>query len=832
VLKDLNYAVRTLLRSPGFTLAAILSLALGLGANTALFSAVDAVLLRPLPYPNPDRLVLVWSTMSSYPRMPSSIPDFKAYRDETRSFDGMAAYFTTRRNVALEGAEPERLMIDKVTHELSSVLGVQPQIGRFLEAGDEEWGRHRVAVLSWGFWQRAFHGDPAALGKTVTVDGDPWTVVGVMPRGFNFDDPDVQLWAPLSVPANDPTATRGHRYLQIVARMKDGVTEQKGRADLARVAGAAAGPGSGFTRSASVWAMPAQQFPVAAALPQNIPDNAAMGATLESLRDAIAGPVRPALLVLLGAVALVLLIACANLANLLLARGAARGREIAVRAALGATRARLIRQLLTESVLLAVAGGIVGSLLAVWALSGLSVLGGEAVATLPKIRLDLRVLAFTAALSLVTGILFGLAPALLLSRHTLFEVLKQSAPSVSSRSGRLRSGLVVAEVALSVALLAGAGLLLRSLDKLRHVDPGFRGERVMTAGLRISERYGNDKERLAFLEELVRRVEALPGVSAAGTSTNVPLSRSTWGKWITAEGEPEPATLDAVQNCLFQVVSGDFFQTLGLQLVRGRFPADGREPAIVINESAERRLFGGKSAIGGRVWLGPPERLLPDLTRPYPRYTVVGVVRDVRTESLGQPARAEAWLRQEQSDDGLASYWLLTRFSGAPGPLMQALRATLRSVDSDIAFADMKTMAERASSSVSQQRFSALLLALFAGLALTLAVLGLYAVMAYSVAQRTREIGVRMALGAASADVLRLVFRQGFVLIGSGLLLGVFGSLAASRAISALLFGISPTDPWTFAGVVVVQLAVGAIALYLPARRASRLEPAIALRAE
>src|ERR671935_409658 len=259
MLKDLNYAVRTLLRSPGFTLAAILSLALGLGANTALFSAVDAVLLRPLPYPNPDRLALVWSTMSSYPRMPSSIPDFKAYRDDTRSFDGMAAYFTTRRNVAVEGAEPERLMIDKVTHELSSVLGVQPKIGRFLEAGDEEWGRHRVVVLSWGFWQRAFHGDPQALGKTVTVDGDPWTVVGVMPRGFNFDDPDVQLWAPISFPPNDDTATRGYRYLQIIARTKEGITEQKARADLARVAGAGTRPGSGsgFTRSASVWAMPA-----------------------------------------------------------------------------------------------------------------------------------------------------------------------------------------------------------------------------------------------------------------------------------------------------------------------------------------------------------------------------------------------------------------------------------------------------------------------------------------------------------------------------------------------------------------------------------------------
>ncbi len=806
MFQDLVYALRALQRAPGFAAAAVISLALGLGANTALFSAVDAVLLRPLPYPDADRLALVWSVTSGYPQLEVALPDFKAYRDRTRSFAGMAAYYVSRRNVAVAGAEPERMVIHRVTHELPAVLGVQPRIGRFFSAGEEQWGRHQVLVISHELWMRSLGGDPAALGKTLTVDGEPWTVIGVMPQGFRFDDPSVQLWAPISFKPDSDMLTRGNHFTQVIARLKPGVTLESAKQDLAGLA---------------------------EALAREVPNNVGMGATLEPLRHALSGTVRPALILLVGAVGMVLLIACANLANLLLARGAARGREIAVRAALGATRSRLVRQLLTESVLLAVAGGALGCALALWALSGISALGGEVLAQLPPLRLDVRVLAFTLALSGLTGVAFGLAPALVLSRHSLSDALKDGGAAASPRTGRLRSALVVAEVALSVVLLAGAGLLLRSLKALQDVDPGFRAEQVITASLQLPQRrYADDEATLAFVREMIARVSAIPGVSSAGVGSNVPMSRSGWGKWISAEGEPEPANLDAVHDCLFQLVTGDYFRTLGLQLKSGRFTDDPKEPAIVINETAARKLFGGKDAVGRRVWLGPPERLLPDLRRPFPRYTVVGVVRDVRSTSLSRTPRAEAWLRWEQSDEGGNNLYVVARFSGAPGPVVRSIRDAVRALDPEQALGDVKTMAERLGASVTHQRFSAFLLALFAALALTLAVLGVYAVMAYTVAQRTREIGVRMALGAAASDVVRLVFGRGFRLVGLGLVLGVGGSLAGSRLISALLFGVSATDPGTFVAVVLVQAGVAAIALYLPARRASRLHPAVALRTE
>jgi putative ABC transport system permease protein len=806
MLQDLSYALRALLRAPGFATAAVLSLALGLGANTALFSAVDAVLLRPLPYPDPDRLALVWSITPAYPTMPSSLPDFRAYRDRTRSFEGMAAYYTARKNVDIEGEGPERLAVERVTHELAAVLGVRPQLGRFFEAAEETFGRHQVVVLSHQLWMRQFRGDPAVLGKTLSIDGEPWTVIGVMPEGFVFDDPDIQLWAPISFKADSDMLTRGNHFTQVVARLRRGVALEAAKQDLAKVA---------------------------SALASEVPENVGMGVALQPLREAISGPMRPALLLLLGAVGLVLLIACANLANLLLARGMARSREFAVRAALGATRGRLVRQLLTESVLLAVTGGVLGSVLAVWALGGISALGAGALAQLPPLRLDLRVLGFALLLSVATGLFFGLAPALLLSRHTLADALKDGAPSVAPRTGRLRSALVVAEVALSMMLLVGAGLLLRSLSALGHVDPGFRAGQLLTANLTIPpQRYPDAAAQLAFSHELSSRVASLPGVSSVALASNVPLSGGGWGKWISAEGEPEPANLAAVTDCLFQLVSADYFRTLGLQLVRGRFPDSAKELAIVINETAARQLFAGKDAVGRRVWLGPPERFLPALQRPYPRYTVVGVVRDVRSSALARAPQPEAWLREELSDEGIGSLYLIVRFAGAPGPLIKSLRDSLRALDSSQALADVKTMSERMGASVAQERFSALLLSLFAGLALALAVLGVYAVMAYTVAQRTREIGVRMALGAAGFDVLRLVFRQGFALIAAGLLLGIAGALAASRAVSALLFGVSAIDPATYAGVAAVQIAVAAIALYVPARRASRLHPAVALRSE
>ncbi|OLE97537.1 MAG: hypothetical protein AUG75_07025, partial [Cyanobacteria bacterium 13_1_20CM_4_61_6] len=563
MLKDLAYALRALQRSPGFALAAVLSLALGLGANTALFSAVDAVLLRPLPYRDPDRLVLVWSVTSAFPQMNVSLPDFQAYRDRTRSFEGMAAYYSLRRNVAASGAEPERMLMGRVTHELPAVLGVQPRVGRFFSAEEEQWGRHQVLVISHRLWMRSFGGDPGVVGRSLSIEGEPWTVIGVMPKGFVFDDPATELWAPISFKPDNDMLTRGNHFVQVIARVKPGVRQESAKKDLARLA---------------------------EELAREVPENVGMGATLQPLREALSGTMRPALLLLLGAVGLVLLIACANLANLLLARGAARAREIAVRAALGATRVRLIRQLLTESVLLALAGGALGCALAVWALSGISALGGEMLAQLPPLRLDLRVLGFTLALSTATGVAFGLAPALVISRHSLSDALKDGGASVSPRSGRLRSALVIAEVALSVALLCGAGLLLRSLSALQRVDPGFRARQVLTANLTLtSRRYPDEKALLAFEREAMARVAALPGVSSVAVASNVPMTGSSWGKWISAEGEPEPVNLDAVNDCLFQLVTGDYFGTLGLQLARGRFPDGPKEPAIVINETAARQ---------------------------------------------------------------------------------------------------------------------------------------------------------------------------------------------------------------------------------------------------
>lgn len=804
MLKDLEYALRALRRSPGFAAAAVLSLALGLGANTALFSAVDAALLRPLGFRDPDRLVLVWSVAPRFPTMPSAIPDLAAFRDQTHSFEAVAGYYSVRRNLAIPGADARRILVDRTGADLARVLGIGPERGRWFDKSDETWGNHHVAVLS----HRLAAQLGAGPGSTVLLDGEPTQVLGVMPGGFTFDLPDVDAWTPISFEPKSDFLTRGNHFVNAVARLKAGVTEEAAKADLQRVA---------------------------AGLAQQFPENVAMSATLQPLRDSISGPVKPALLLLLGAVGLVLLIACANLANLLLARGAARAREIAVRAALGATRARLVRQLLTESVLLALAGGVLGCCVALWALSGISALGGDLIARLPPIRLDVRVLAFALGLSTLTGLAFGLAPAVLLSRHSLAEALKESAPGLSPRSGRLRSALVVAEVALSVVLLSGAGLLLRSLDRLRAVDPGFHADRVLTANVALpAARYDTEKKQLAFFRDALERVKALPGVKIAALASTVPFDDRGWGKYVWAEVN-EPQTLGDVPGCDFQLVAGDYFAALGVPLVKGRLLGDPSQKETVINETMARKLFGDRDPIGQRISVNPPERLIPpDRNEPtYPRYTVVGVVRDVRRHSLDKPAPGQVWMPLEQFADqfGGTMYFVL-RFDGEPYALGRALKATVASLDPTLAISDLKTMDERLGGALSKARFSAVLLTLFAGLALALAMLGVYAVMAYSVAQRTREIGVRLALGAAASDVLRLVFGQGSLLVVAGLAIGIAGTLAGSKALAALLFGVSGTDPASYAIATAVLAAVAAVALYLPARRASRLHPAIALRAE
>ncbi|MFN2547831.1 MAG: ABC transporter permease [Myxococcales bacterium] len=804
MLKDLEYALRALKRSPGFAAAAVLSLALGLGANTALFSAVDAALLRPLAFHDPDRLMLVWSVAPRYPTMPSAIPDLRALREQSTTLEGLAGYYSARRNLAVPGGDAQRILVDRTTADLPRVLGVSPERGRYFDASEETHGNHHVTVLS----HRLAAQLGAGPGATVLLDGEPTQVVGVMPAWFSFDDPQVDAWTPISFEPKSDMLTRGNHFVEAVARLKRGVSIEAAKADVQRIA---------------------------ASLAAQFPENVGMSATLQPLRESISGSLRPALLLLLGAVGLVLLIACANLANLLLARGAARSREIAVRAALGATRARLVRQLLTESVLLALAGGVLGCGVAVWALSGISALGGDLIARLPPLRLDLRVLGFALVLSTLTGLAFGLAPALLLSRHSLSEALKESAPGLSPRSGRLRSALVVAEVALSVVLLSGAGLLLRSLDRLRAVDPGFHADRVLTGNIALpAARYDTDEKQLAFFRDALDRVRALPGVKSAGIASTVPFDNRGWGKYMWAE-EHEPQRLEDVSGCDFQLVSGDYFGALGIAPLRGRLLDDPSQHEVVINETAARTLFADQDPIGRRISINPPERLIPpDRNEPvYPRYTVVGLVRDVRRRSLEKPPVSQVWMRVEQLADQFGgNMYFVLRFEGDAGALGRALKATIASLDPTLAVSDLKTMDERLGGAVSKARFSALLLSLFAGLALLLAMLGVYAVMAYSVAQRTREIGVRLALGAAAGDVLRLIFRQGSLLVVAGLAIGIAATLAGSKALAALLFGISGTDPATYFVAAAILAVVAAVALYLPARRASRLHPAIALRAE
>jgi putative ABC transport system permease protein len=505
-----------------------------------------------------------------------------------------------------------------------------------------------------------------------------------------------------------------------------------------------------------------------------------------------------------------------------------------VRSALGATRGRLVRQLLTESVLLALAGGALGCMLAVWAMSGISTLAGDLVAGLPRLQLDLRVLAFALALAALTGLAFGVAPALLLSRQTLSEALKTGAPDLSPRGGKLRSSLVVAEVALSVMLLAGAGLLLRSLHALYRVDPGFRADHVLTGNVVLPGQGYEPKQRLAFYREVLDRARALPGVTAAGVASSVPFEGRGWGKYLWGEGN-EPQRMNDLGHCLYYQVTGDYFAAMGMTLLRGHFLDDPSQPEALINESGARALFGDADPIGRRVSINPPERLIPPdgKASTYPRYTVAGVVRDVHVGDLNRPVGPEIWMRIEQAPDAYGgNVDFVLRFEGDPGALGRSLRALVSSLDPTLALSDVKTMDDRLGGAVSRARFSAVLFSLFAGLALVLAMLGVYAVMAYSVAQRTREIGVRLALGAAAGDVLRLVFRRGSVLVGSGLVIGIAAALAGSKALAALLFGVSGTDPATYAAAAAVLALVAAFALYLPARRASRLHPAIALRAE
>ncbi|HEV3471346.1 MAG TPA: ABC transporter permease [Pyrinomonadaceae bacterium] len=804
VWQDLRYGVRTLLKNPGFTAVAVVALALGIGANTAIFSVVNAVLLRPLPYRDPDRLVMVWedNTKGGYPRNTPAAANFLDWREQSRVFEGMAAI--ANQSFALTGAgEPERIDGRRVSASLFPLLGVEPLLGRVFLPEEDQPGAGRAVILSHGLWQRRFGSDPNITGKALTLNGESHTVVGVMPAHFRFPAREDELWVPIAF-TNEQAANRGTHYLQVVARLRPGVTVEQAQAEMSAIA-----------------ARLQEQYPS---------QNTGVGAAVVPLHEQLVGDIRPALLILLGAVGFVLLVACANVANLLLARAAARHKEIAVRVALGASRMRLIRQFLTESLLLAAVGGLAGLLLSLWGVNLLRAFIPESISQVGAVSIDAKVLGFTLLVSLLTGLIFGLAPATQASNFNLNETLKEGGrdSSAGSRGNRIRAVLVVAEVAVSLVLLIGAGLLINSFLRLRSVDPGFRADNLLTMRIVLPElKYPDQARRAAFYAEALRRIEALPGVESAAVTNWIPLVRQGDSNSFTVEGQPDPGP-GRSPSVATRVVSPRYFDTMGIQLLRGRqFGEQDRAdspPVVIVSEAMARRSWPGADPVGKRMKMG-------GYNSDAPWMEVVGVVKDVRQFELTAEPRPQIYLHYEQPAFFRPSN-LVVRTGADPLGLAATVRKTVWEIDKDQPVSNISTMEDVLSESISRQRFSMLLLGIFAGVALVLAAVGIYGVMSYSVAQRTHEIGIRMALGAQAADVLKLTVGQGLRLVLVGVAIGLAAAFALTRLMESLLYGVSATDPATLVTISLVLITVALLASYVPARRATKVDPLTALRYE
>lgn len=801
-LQDLRYAARTLVKNPGFAIAAALTLALGVGANTAIFSVVNGVLLRPLPFAEPDRLMIVWETdphNQSF-REGASVPDFFDWKHQSRRFEQLAASTGAERNLTGPGKEPERLEIAAVSYDLFSLLKVEPSVGRAFRPEEDEPGGARVAILSHGMWQSRYGGAPEALGQIITLDGRDHEIVGVMPKHFDFPA-DAPLWVPLASATETFREVRGVHNLTVLGRLKRDATREAAQAEMAAIA-----------------ARLERQFPE---------DNRGRGAAVESLHEAVVGRVRPALLVLLGAVGLVLLIACANVASLMLARASSRSREIAIRTSLGASRIRLVRQLLTESVLLALIGGAVGLAAAFWGLDALLALSPANLPRSDSIGIDLAVLGFTFGLSVMVGVVSGLVPAIQSSSAALSKTLNASSLRAGVRGGT-RGFLVVAEVAMAVVLAVGAGLLIKSFSHLRRVDPGFRAENLLTLRITLPEskypvpprsEYPKWPEAVSFYERLLERASAVPGVVSAAVALNHPLA-SGWTSQIEIVGRPEP--LGPRDEVRMRPVSPGYFQTIGVPVLKGRAPGErdrqGMPSVLAVNEAMARRYFPGENAIGHsvRFWGKPRE--------------IVGIVRDVRFRGLGRDVDPAIYPALSQMP--MSEFSLVVRTRVPPLSVLPALRTAVRSIDPDLAFFDVATLEQLLSDSVGAPRFHMVLLTAFGALALLLAAVGIYGLLSYSVAQRTREIGIRSALGARRADLLRLVVGEGLARSVLGLLLGLTGAFILTRFLAGLLFQVGTRDPYIFASVAATLLGVAFLASYLPARRAAKVDPMVALRYE
>lgn len=799
LIRDLRQAFRSLLKRPGFTAIALIALALGIGANTAIFSLVNAVLLQPLPFPEPDRLVWAWGNIRNGGNRASVAPlDYLDFRKENTTFEHLAATISVPVPVNLTGTgEPERLTSAAVTGNYFQTLGVTPVLGRTFTLENEDPALNQVAVLSYALWQKRFAGDPGILNKTVTLDGQACEVIGVMARDFNFPQ-TAELWLPINFDRSPQMKQRRAHFMRPIGRLKPGVTLAQAQADTDIVA-----------------RRMEQQFP---------DTNTGWNLRLVSLREQLVGGTRTTLWILFGAVGFVLLIACANVANLLLVRAASRQKEIALRTALGASRWRIIRQMITESVLLSLIGGVLGTLLAMWGIELLVLMSEGSIPPTAHVRIDLTVLGFTLLVSLLTGVLFGLAPALRTLKLSVSDTLKEGGRSggEGARRNRTRSLLVVVESAVAVVLLVGAGLLIRSLYQLQNINPGFDARNVLTMRLDLPrKKYDQPAKSANFFQQLQARISALPGVETVGLVTELPLSGQPNDMPFTVVGRPATSS-DQSFGADFRRVNVEYFKALRVPLTRGRNFTEQEmmqsAKVLVVSESLVNAVFPNEDPIGKRLQMMMGKE----------PWEIVGVVGDIRHRSLDTPPYSTMYMPSYQT------IWtnLVIRTQGDPSALTAAVRKEVQAIDPDQPIAAVRTMEDWVDRAVAAPRYRTTLLALFAAVALVLASTGIYGVMSYSVAQRTHEIGVRMALGARQRDVLKLVVSHGMLLVLFGVALGLAGAFALTRVMSSLLFGVTAKDPLTFVAVAVVLVLTALLACYIPARRATKVDPLVALRYE
>jgi predicted permease len=816
LLQDFRYGLRILWKSPGFTIVAVLTLALGIGATTAIFSTVNGVLLRPLPFANPGQLISIGGfdtrRASAIPNQSVSYPNFADVRARNHSFSDVAAY--QDNEYTLTGAGPSlHVNTEIVSASLFHLLGAQPTVGRGFLASEDEPG-HLVAVLSEAFWRRYFNADPTVVSRPVNLNGRAYTIIGIMPAGFQFpvraQARDIWLTFSRSATSDDPkdtpmTAQRGNDSINVIARLKPGMTLDQANADLSSITHALA-----------------TEYPTS---------NSSAGIAARPHLEDLVGDTRTPLLVLFGAVGLVLLIACANVANLLLARASGRGREIAIRAALGASRGRVIRQLIAESLALSFTGAVLGIAAANSSLSAILALYPSNLPRAQEVTVDYRVLLFTVGLALVTGIIFGLVPALQVAKPNLSESMREGGrSSTTSRShNRLRSGLVIAETAFGVTLLIGAGLLIRSFNRLSHADLGFNSMHLLTASFDLSETRYNADQQDQFVQELLNRIRALPGVISAAGAIPLPLNDDHFVVSFNVLDHPAPKENEPSSG--FYVVTSGFFETMQIPLVRGR-TFDGRDqrnsaPVMIVTQEFAKKYFPGENPIGKRIRIGAGDGVA---RANYKIREIVGIVGDIRNSDLVKPADAAYYIPLPQLMWGAPT--LTIRTPGDPNAMAGEVRKTLASMDPDAPLYDVRTMEDYLALDLGRARFQTVLLGLFAAIALLLTAVGLYGVMSYTVVQRTPEIGVRMALGANKNDVLGMILARSFRMTGFGLLFGILGALVLTRLLSNLLYEVKPVDPLTFVVVALVLGVVSLLASYVPAWRAARVDPMVALRHE